>query len=254
MALVAGIKGVHILVDSELQGRRPGSFPQMIVESVMRKTRAKIPGLLCLMVLVGILVAGLWPFRRPLNGVTWLKNENGLRLAEHATLWSIGSFKRTEQDGQEPRTLELWVQPGIAKASGPILSFSTPEDPLRFSASQYHSLFMVRRDVQDGQHHRTATIGIDGVFRPAVPVFITVTSGQQETAMYVDGELNRTFRGTRIDKDYHWSSWLLVPSPVDDIVLVRPGARARNLWAGTNCRTSSQALPDLDHTGAPRIV
>src|SRR5271168_3942209 len=158
---------------------RPGQPRQRITESAMKKIRAKIPGLLCLLVLGGILVAGLLPVGRPLNGVTWLPNENGIRLAENAILWSLGPFNATQQEGGDPRSLELRVQPDSAKTSGPILSFTTPENPLRLSASQYHSLFIVRRDIQDGQHHRAATIGIDGFLRPAMPVFITVTSGPQ---------------------------------------------------------------------------
>lgn len=189
----------------------------MITESAMKKIRGRVPGLFCLLVLGGILVAGLWPFRRPLNTVNWLGGRNGLNLVGHATLCSSGSFSVTEEQGDQPRSIELWLQPSRAKASGPILSFSTPENPLRFSAIQYHSLFIVERGIQDGRQHRTATIGIDGVFRQTMPVFITVTSGHQQTVGYVDGAVNRTFQGTAIGKDFT-GRLVIGTSPVDDVV------------------------------------
>src|SRR5271168_4745682 len=131
----------------------------MISESKAKKIRAGIPGLLCLLVLGGILAAGLWPFRGPLNGVTWLENENGLRLSGDATLWSSGSFQTTGQPDDESRSLELWVQPGLARASGTILAFSSTGNSGQLSAHQYHSLFILTREIQGGRH-RTATIGI----------------------------------------------------------------------------------------------
>jgi VanZ family protein len=187
----------------------------MITESGMKRTRAKIPGLLCLLVLTGILVAGLWPFRRPLNAVTWLEGQNGLRLAGRATLWSSGSFQTTGQPSDESRSLELWVQPSLARASGTILAFSSPKNSGQLLAHQYHSLFILTREIQ-GDQHRNATIGIEGVFRQAMPVFITVTSGPQKTSIYVDGALNRTFAGTRLAKDFA-GRLVIGTSLVDDV-------------------------------------
>ncbi len=173
----------------------------MITESAKKKIGARLSGLLCLVVLGGILGAGLWPFRRPLNAITWLNGQNGLRLAGRSTLWSSGSFQTAGQPDDESRTLELWVQPGLARASSTILAFSSPENSGQLSASQYHSLFILQREIR-GDQHRNATVGIEGVFRQAVPVFITVTSGPQVTAIYVDGGLNRKFPGTRLSKDF----------------------------------------------------
>jgi VanZ family protein len=186
----------------------------MISELNTKKIRAKIPGFLCFLVLCGILVAGLWPFRRPLNGVTWLENGNGLHLAHRATLWSSGSFQTTGRQDEESRTLELWLEPSLTRTSSSILSFSTHENPQRLSAYQYHSVFIMKRQIQSGPH-RTTTIGIDDTLLKDRSVFITVTSGPQETAMYVDGVLNQTFPQVRLGKDF--AGQLIVgTSPVDD--------------------------------------
>jgi VanZ family protein len=173
---------------------------RMTIESRWTKMRARIPGLLCLLVLSGILVAGLWPFRGPRNGVTWLGDEHGLRLSGHSTLWSTRLFQKTGQPGEEVCSLELWLQPGPARDSNTILSFSVPENPLQFTLHQYRSLLILDREIQDGRR-RKATIGTEGIFHQSRPVFVTVTSGPQQSAMYLDGALKRTFPGSRFAED-----------------------------------------------------
>jgi VanZ family protein len=176
--------------------------------------RAGLSGVLCLLILCGILVAGLWPFQKPLNRVSWLENENGIRLAGRGTLWSSDSFQTTGPQDEEARSLDLWVQPALSRSASTIFSFSTPENPLQLTAYQYHSAFILKREL-DGGEHRTSTIGIEGVLRQGKPVFITVTSGPQQTAMYVDGVLDRTFPQIQFSKDF--TGQLVVgTSPVED--------------------------------------
>src|SRR5271168_2281391 len=95
-------------------------------------TRARIPGLICVLVLVGILVAGLAPFGRPRNTVTWLGSENGLRIGRHGTLWSAGDFVVADAHGEASCSLEIWLQPDSTIAASTLLAFYTPQDPLQF--------------------------------------------------------------------------------------------------------------------------
>ena len=46
----------------------------------------------CIAVLLGILVAGLWPFHTPKNEVTWLKDRNGLRFGDYGTVRSTDAL------------------------------------------------------------------------------------------------------------------------------------------------------------------
>ncbi|MGC2017150.1 MAG: hypothetical protein WA657_15035, partial [Candidatus Acidiferrales bacterium] len=92
-------------------------------------TRTTIPGLVCAVVLCGILVAGLAPFRRPRNAVTWLGNENGLRFGRYGTIWSSGEFVATTAPNEASCSLEIWLQPGLANASSSVLGFYTPKRP-----------------------------------------------------------------------------------------------------------------------------
>src|ERR1700691_288659 len=56
-------------------------------------SKLKILGVLCILVLCGILVAGLWPFHAPINDVTWLQNADGVDFGSHGTLVSIKAFR-----------------------------------------------------------------------------------------------------------------------------------------------------------------
>jgi hypothetical protein len=162
--------------------------------------RARIPAFICALVLCGILVLGLWPFHRRKNDVSWLGNENGLRFGRDGTILSSGTFQMPGSQDEASSSLEIWLQPGLTSDSNTLLTFSTPENPLQFSLHQYHSNLILQRKTQS--EHRTATIGIEGVFRQIKPVFITITSGAQETVMYVDGALAERFRHFRLGKDF----------------------------------------------------
>lgn len=96
-------------------------------------------------------------------------------------------------------SLEIWLQPGLASASGTILTFYVPENPLQFSVQQYRALLILKREIADNQH-QTQVIGIADLFRQAKPVFITVTSREQ-TSIYVDGNLAKAFPLFRMGDD-----------------------------------------------------
>jgi VanZ family protein len=162
--------------------------------------RARIPGLICILVLVGILVAGLAPFERPRNAVTWLGNENGVRLGRHGTIWSSGAFLVADAQGEPSCSLEIWLQPESTSASTTLLAFYKREDPLQFLLQQYHALLILSRQTREDQK-QTQIIGTDGVFLRIEPVFVTLTSGTEKTSMYVDGNLVRSFPGIRIGKE-----------------------------------------------------
>ena len=162
--------------------------------------RASIPGFVCVLVLCGILVLGLWPLHRRKNHVTWLRNANGLYFGGDGTILSSGTFQIAGSQDEASGSLEIWLQPQDTSVSSTLLTFSTPENPLQLSLHQYHSYLILQRKIQS--ERRTATIGIEGVFRQIKPVFVTITSGAQETAMYVDGVLARRFGQFRLGKDF----------------------------------------------------
>jgi VanZ family protein len=175
-------------------------------------TRERISGFVCVLVLCGILVLGLWPFHRLKNDVTWLRNENGLSFGPDGTILSSGSFQTAGSQDNASASLEIWLQPEHASDSSTILAFSTPENPVQLSLHQYHSSLILQRKIQS--EHRTATIGIEGVFRQIKPVFVAITSGAHQTAMYVDGVLADSFRQYQIGNDFT-GQLVIGTSPMD---------------------------------------
>jgi VanZ family protein len=165
---------------------------------------ARISALLCVSVLLGILAAGLTPFRQPRNAVTWLGNENGLHFGRYGTVWSAGGFQAgtLQHEGQHEGScsIEIWLRPEVADASRTIFAFYTPENPLQLSAHQYHALLILTRESRDDSGH-TEVIGIADALHPVKPAFVTIASGAQNTAIYIDGKLVKRFPAFRIGND-----------------------------------------------------
>ena len=144
-------------------------------------------GIACIASLSGILVAGLWPFHSPRNEVTWLKDRNGLLFGEYGTVMSTGALAGTGSSDPQPCSLELWLE-AATDNGGTILSFYTPDNPLQLSLYQSHTDFVLqsRRSISPGQA-RGQRIYVNDVFPEGRPVFVTITSGVQGTAVYVNG-------------------------------------------------------------------
>jgi VanZ family protein len=162
--------------------------------------RTKIPGLICAAVLCGILVAGLAPFGRPRNAVTWIENRNGLHFGTYATVLSSTAFPSSSVAEDPACSLEIWLQPGSTTGANSIVSFSTSENPQQIVVHQYHGTLIVKRQTP-GEPRHTETIGVEGVFRQIKPVFVAITSGAQKTSIFVDGALAESFPRFHLGKD-----------------------------------------------------
>jgi len=157
--------------------------------------RPRIHLLICFLILGGMLVAGLVPFRRPKNNVTWLKDANGLRFGRMGVVVSDGPF-RVEHEC----SVELWLTSDASQGSSTLLAFSTPKNPMQLWVRAYHSALLLERWAGDTQR-RHGIVGIDGVFVPRKPLFVTITSGAENTSIYLNGKLARKFPHFRLDSD-----------------------------------------------------
>lgn len=146
----------------------------------------------CVLVLCGILVAGLWPFHAPKNAVSWLSNRNGLLFGDYGSILSAGEFRPSAtQDG--PCSLEIWLQPAATFDSNDIVAFSTEKNPVKFAVAQSDDdLFVIQNVVDPRQRLRSSHLAIDHVFRAGNKLLITITSGPRGTLVYLNGMLVRT--------------------------------------------------------------
>jgi hypothetical protein len=155
---------------------------------------SKIHGLMCLLVLCGILVAGLWPFHSPKNDVSWLSEGKGLFLGHYGSLLSVGGIKTNKYgDGS---AVEIWLEPSVTDTSGTILSFYRLDlRSASFSLRQSSDdLALQRTNLTKKRSTGPATIYADHVFRDKKAIFLTVSSGAHGTSIYVNGVAARTFR------------------------------------------------------------
>ncbi|HUY12935.1 MAG TPA: VanZ family protein [Terriglobia bacterium] len=145
--------------------------------------------------LIGILVAGLWPFHSPKNQVSWLANGGGLWFGDYGAILSSGIFKMTGLPAEASCSLEIWLEPGLTFDTNTFLAFYTPNNPIPFSLHQSNRDLALESETESAQNHgRTARLYVDDIFRQGRSVFITVTSDAQETAVYVNGALVKKSR------------------------------------------------------------
>ncbi len=149
----------------------------------------KVLGGLCLLVLCGILVAGLWPFRAPKNEVDWPVDRDGLIFGDHGSILSSRDFEITgSPDG--PCSLEIWVQPREIDSWGTILAFYSPEHHAGLALRQsWDDIVLLLKRSDQELHGRTLRIYLGNVFHREKPVLVTISSGGGGTAIYTDGAL-----------------------------------------------------------------
>jgi hypothetical protein len=166
------------------------------------KIQTTLLGATCVCVLVGILVAGLWPFHAPRNDVSWSSPGNGLLFGRHGSVVSAGSFAA---DGSHPESgcsIEIWVQPSRADSSGTIFAVYVPANPVVPFALRQSLGFLKLEHEDQSQSGANAKVYVKDVFSRPKLVFVTISSGEAGTAIYVDGALVKKapdFRLTRED-------------------------------------------------------
>jgi hypothetical protein len=153
--------------------------------------QAKVLRAICACVLLGILVAGLWPFHAPRNAVTWLGQENGLVFGKHGSLVSASPFKARAAQGDNSCSLEIWLEPSRidSGAGGMILAFYLPEIRIvPFALRQFRGGLVLEHEGQ-GISGKKTEIYVGDVLSSQKPVLVTITSGEAGTATYADGAL-----------------------------------------------------------------
>jgi VanZ like protein/concanavalin A-like lectin/glucanase superfamily protein len=148
---------------------------------------------MCLLVLCGILVAGLWPFHAPRNEVSWLSERNGLLFGKHGTIVSASPFKSPASQEDSSCSLEILLEPARLDSGGMILTFSSLTSPIvPFAVRQFRGGLVLERESQSYFAKKGATY-VGDVFKRLKPVFVTITSGEAGAATYVDGTLVKNF-------------------------------------------------------------
>jgi VanZ family protein len=183
---------------------------------MVRVVTRKILGAICLFVLCGILVAGLWPFHAPRNQVTWLNGTNGLSFAKYSSVVSAGDLnaKLPETDGS--CSLVMLLKPRQIEGTGMILAFYR-DGFVPFAIRQYHhGLVLERAPFSKSRSGKQSTLAIyvDKVFNSQRPVLVTITSNQAATRVYADGIVLRESADFELSPDDLTGRLVIGNSPV----------------------------------------
>jgi VanZ family protein len=150
----------------------------------------KLLGVACGLVLVGMLVAGLWPFHSPRNRVTWFAGGNGLHFGRHGVVLSSGKLKATSIPADAPCSLEIWFVPDLTEGGGAIFALYSPEKLRHFSLRQSIADLLLVSEHRKGRYRTLTTkLYFGDIFRRGKPLFVTVTSKGGWMSVYIDGTL-----------------------------------------------------------------
>lgn len=155
-------------------------------------SKLKILRVLCILVLCGIFVVGLWPFHAPINEVTWLENADGVEFGSHGTLVSTKAFAPASSGGKPFCSIEISLSPRSLDDSGTILAFFTPEPGIQYSLDQFGAdMALQNRSQNPNSRAKGARSGVyvRDVFLSRELLLVAIASGVAGTSIYVDGVL-----------------------------------------------------------------
>ena len=177
--------------------------------------QTKLLGVICACVLLGILVAGLWPFHAPKNAVSWLGNGNGLLFGKHGSIVIASPFKAHAAQEDSSFSLQIWLKPSRTDsgAGGMILAFYSPEKQVTtFALRQWRCGLVLVHEGQGVSGKRTE-IYLGDILSRQKPVLVTITSGGAGTATYEDGSLVKKLGSLAISNQVLTGEFVIGNSP-----------------------------------------
>jgi hypothetical protein len=149
------------------------------------RSRKNLLGFTCILLLLGILYAGLKPFHAPHNGVEWARGAGGLKFNHHGVVFSADSLPPSPTGR---RSVEFWVSPGRIEDSSTIATFYDPASRTALSLHQSISDLELRIAPSSAWYrNRISRLYVSGAFRERRSSFWAITSGPGETTIYRDG-------------------------------------------------------------------
>jgi VanZ family protein len=175
----------------------------------------KFLGIVCLALWLGVLGFGLWPFDFfPRNRVNWLQNQNGIHFDRYGQAfstapWDPSSNSAASNDGS--LSIEMWLH-SWEKEYPQVSAIFSIEDPANldnFAILQSGPDLLVRGQFLD-THNRVSArkLWIHNACQKGDPRFITLTSGREGTALYLEGVLERRYPLT-LKRDSFFGRFLL---------------------------------------------
>jgi VanZ family protein len=166
-------------------------------------------GILCILMVVGLLFVGLWPFDpSPKNRAYWVPNEEGLHFDGQNRRWklSVGGIaytpsplrsSETSSLEKESFTIEIVLKPAVEVNSGVphILAFIDGSGKEAFYMGQWRESLIVRWSTCDQSGKRwMKEIGVRDALIKDKTQSLTLVSKGTTCSVYVNGELAKSFQ------------------------------------------------------------
>jgi VanZ family protein len=176
-------------------------------------------GILCIIAIVAILFATLWPFNPvPRNEATWLSGANGIRFGENSLVFSEAPLSisvRASADSTRSLTLELLLRPANTELSGNILAIYSPDNPEKLLVREWTDGLLVTHSTADARGKlKTRKFDVDHAFVSGKLLLLTITSGPNGTVVYRDGAHAQRFPRFLISPEQLSGQMVLGNSPV----------------------------------------
>jgi hypothetical protein len=177
----------------------------------------KCLGILCAIVIIGVLIGTLWPFNPfPPNQVSWVLEVNGIRFGRHGVVISKAPLIVGATDTRKSCSLELLLQPAEIERVYTILDFYTPDNPGQFLVRQYRDGLLVSRNLIDGWNKvKTEKFDVDHAFQRGELLLLTIASGPNGTVVYLNGRQAQVFSRFTISKSNLAGQIVMGASAVD---------------------------------------
>lgn len=160
--------------------------------------RKNVLGVLCLFITGGIVLAGLWPFNFwPENKVRWLQDRSGLQFYGQGIVYSPNPFFQPADIPMTSMTIETWVQPDKETFSylPQLLTIWNRRTSEYLSIGQWQSHLVIQSRMLNLKKKRVLQkVGVENALQEKQRRFLTITSNETGTNIYIDGRLEENSR------------------------------------------------------------
>jgi hypothetical protein len=194
----------------------------------MTQTRAgTLLGASCLLIWLALLGFGLWPFDFfPRNQVEWLRDKNGIHFGGYGEVYSaaIGNFSGgSTGHSTGAYSIEIWLHvwaktyPQVSA----IFSLDNSSTSPNFAIMRSGPDLLVRGRFLDKENGVVVhKLWMDDACLKGKPRFITFTSGPKDSALYLEGVLQKRY------------PWVLTSDSLDGRLLLGHSLTGNEPWTG----------------------
>jgi len=182
---------------------------------VLKIMNRRFLGFIILVILIGFFLAGFWPFNFfPDNEVKWLSDTNGISFYGYGMVHTSDLFNEKNPPFQNGSiTIEVLLQPKVKCDCfvARILSLYDGRESENLFISQWKYDLVLSGHFQTSNNKiKYKEVGIGNILVRDKTIFLTITSGNDDTIVYIDGKQVRSFPQYNLINDDKSSGYLII--------------------------------------------